>query len=207
MKTLGLIVLLIVSVPLAAQSANGDFQYALTGATGSIQFNARQHGNSASGQMTFTGAAEISNEDGDGGTGNTQTGASMTVSFNCLKRTGNQAAMSGVITASSVAEYVGLRAVLAVEDGGEGSKGGPDKFTWGLYRSTAMSWTPSDAEVTGDNGWSFSWYASDAERNDDVPVPINQSAPNLGVDCKSFPLGSYAYEELAHGSGNIQVRP
>ena len=207
MKSFGLVLLVIAALPLAAQSANGDFQYALTGATGAIQFDARQHGTGARGQMTFTGAAEISNEDGDGGTGNAATGASMTVTLDCLKQSGNQAAMSGVITASSIASYVGLRAVLAVEDGGEGAKRGPDKFTWGLYRSTAIGWTPSDAEVTGDNGWSFTWYASDAERNDDTPVPINQSAPSLGADCKSFPLGAYAYEELAHGSGNIQVRP
>lgn len=195
--------------PAAAQSgasANGDFQFALTGATGAIQFNARAQGSGAKGQMTFTGTSEISNEDvdGEGTAGTPLTGASMTVDLDCLRVNGNQAAMSGVITASSVAQLVGTRALLSVEDGGEGKNAARDKFSWGVYRASAMNWTPSDAEVPGDAGWAFTWIATDAERNDDAGVPTTR---NTSVDCKSFPLGSYAFEELAHGAGNIQVRP
>ena len=201
--------LFLVSLSAVAQSgpsANGDFQFALTGATGAIQFNAKAQGSGAKGQMTFTGTSEISNEDvdGEGTTGSALTGASMTVDFDCLRVNGNQAAMSGVITASSVAQLVGTRALLSVEDGGEGKNADLDKFSWGVYRASAMNWTPSDAEIPGDAGWQFSWIATDAERNDDVGVTTTRST---SVDCKSFPLGSYAFEELAHGLGNIQVKP
>jgi len=194
------------AVAQSGPSANGDFQFALTGATGAIQFNAKAQGSGAKGQMTFTGTSEISNEDvdGEGTTAGALTGASMSVDLDCLRVNGNQAAMSGVITASSVAQLVGTRAILSVEDGGEGKKDSPDKFSWGVYRASAMNWTPSDAEVPGDAGWMFSWIATDAERNDDAGVPNSRST---SVDCKSFPLGSYAFEEVAHGAGNIQVKP
>ena len=195
------------AVAQSGPSANGDFQFALTGATGAIQFNAKAQGSGAKGQMTFTGTSEISNEDvdGEGTTATPLTGASMTVDFDCLRVSGNQAAMSGVISASSVAQLVGTRAILSVEDGGEGKKADSlDKFSWGVYRASAMNWTPSDAEVPGDAGWMFSWIATDAERNDDAGVPTTRST---SVDCQSFPLGSYAFEEVAHGAGNIQVKP
>jgi hypothetical protein len=131
----------------------------------------------------------------------------MQVDVDCIRVSGNRASMSGVITSSSASGYTGLRAILAVEDGGEGSKSDPDRFTWGAYRSTAQTWTPEDAEVPGDNGAMFTWFASDAERFDDVPVPAGYSQSQNPVDCKSFGLGAYAFEALAHGSGNIQVKP
>lgn len=195
----------------AAQSSgpasNGDFQFALSGASGAIQYNARSFGSSASGQMTFTGAVEISNEDvdGSGGGGSAVTQVTMTVTFDCLRISGNRAAMSGQVTASSEPAYVGIRALLAVEDNGEGSKApAPDRFTWGVYRNTDPTWMPSDAEVPGDNGWMFTWYASDAERPDDVPKLNKQQT---FVDCTSFGFDAYAFEDLPHGAGNIQVKP
>jgi hypothetical protein len=188
-------------------ASNGDFQFALDGATGAIQYNARMHGSSAQGQMTFTGAIEISNEDvdGEGSTATALTNVTLTVKFDCLRIQGNRAAMSGLVTASSYAPYVGVRALLAVEDNGEGVKAPDrDKFTWGVYRNTTPSWMPSDHEVPGDNGAMFTWYASDFERPDDVPV---LSTKNFIVDCKTFPFGAYGFEDAPHGAGNIQVKP
>ena len=209
----GLCVSFVLTFAVAAQNSgpasNGDFQFALTGATGSIQYNARAFGSSAQGQMTFNGTSEISNEDVDGTgepTAPAVTNVSLTVSFDCLRISGNQAAMSGTISSSSVPEYIGLRALLAVEDGGEGSKTGPDKFTWGVYRTNAITWIPVDAEDENDIGGTLTWLASDAERLDDVPVLTGQ-VNNTTIDCKSFPLGSYAFEDLPHGAGNIQVKP
>lgn len=188
------------------QAANGDFQFALDGAKGSIQFDARQQGNSAHGQMTFNAVVDVSNEDVDGGgTSSAATSSvSATVTFDCVHVSGNRAAMSGTVTASSVPAFVGARAVLAVEDNGEGANAGLDRFTWGLYRQAARTWTPSDAEVPGDNGATLNWFASDSERPDDVPVPARQSED---IQCRTFPLGSYAFVEVAHGAGNIQVKP
>ena len=208
----GLCASLLLASAVAAQNSgpasNGDFRFALTGATGAIQYNARAHGSSAQGEMTFTGTTEISNEDVDG-TGEPAppavTQVSLTVSFDCLRISGNQAAMSGTISSSNVPEYIGLRALLAVEDNGEGRKTSPDRFTWGVYRTNSISWIPVDAEDENDTGATLTWLASDAERLDDVPVLSNQ--PAGAIDCKSFPFGSYAFEDLPHGAGNIQVKP
>jgi hypothetical protein len=209
----GLCASLLLTAAVAGQNSgpasNGDFQFALTGATGAIQYNAREHGSSAQGEMTFTGEIEISNEDVDG-TGEPAppavTEVSLTVSFDCLRINGNRAAMSGTVSSSSVPEYIGLRAVLAVQDNGEGKKAeAPDRFTWGVYRTNAITWLPVDAEDPNDTGATLTWFASDAERLDDVPVLSNQ--PTSGIDCKSFPFGSYAFEDLPHGAGNIQVKP
>ncbi|HEU4889226.1 MAG TPA: hypothetical protein VFV49_15170 [Thermoanaerobaculia bacterium] len=208
-----LFVILLLTFAAAAQNSgpasNGDFQFALEGATGAIEYNARLQGANASGEMTFTGTMSISNEDVDG-EGTTVTPVSnveVTVTFDCLRIVGNRAAMSGVVSSSTIPQYLGVRAVLAVEDNGEGSKAPDrDKFTWGVYRHTSPNWTPSDAEVPGDNGASLTWYVTDAERTDDVghPSSQNQSGP---VDCNSFPFGSYAFESLPLGAGNIQVKP
>lgn len=188
-------------------ASNGDFTFSLTGATGAIQYNARGTPSSASGQITFQGQALISNEDvdGEGTAGGTLSDVTVTVNVDCLRISGNRAAISGLVSSSSVASYVGHRALLAVEDGGEGVKANRDRFTWGVYRQGSMNWTPEDSEVAGDNGWFTSWFASDAERNDDTPVLFTHGASS--IDCKSFPFGSYAFEEVAHGAGNIQVKP
>lgn len=189
-------------------SSSGDFQFAVTGAGGSIQFNARTQANGTKGEMTFTGTVDISNEDvdGSGDAGSSATGVKLTVNIDCLRVSGNHAAMSGTVTSSTVAAYLGSKALLAVEDGGE-SKNPDDKFTWGVYRSTADTWLPSDAEVPGDTGATLSWYVTDAERIDDVGVPSASTKKNKPVDCQSFPFGSYAFESVAQGGGNIQVKP
>ncbi len=204
-------VLALCALSAAAQNngsaANGDFQFALNGASGAIQFDARQQDSGAKGQMTFNATLAVSNEDVDGeGTSSSSLSAvTATVSFDCVRVSGNHAAMSGIVTASSVPAYVGQRAVLAVEDNGEGiNASGLDRFTWGVYKQSARTWTPSDAEVPGDNGWMLSWFATDSERPDDVAIPGRASET---VDCKSFPFGSYAFESVAHGAGNIQVKP
>ena len=192
----------------SAQSSNGDFSFALAGATGAIQYDARVHGNSARGTINFTATQDVSGEavDDGGGTGTAATAASVTVEIDCMKQNGNRASMSGIVTASNVPGYVGARAILAVEDNGEGVNAARDAFTWGVYRETAPNWTPSDAEVPGDNGATFSWLATDAEDPSDPGIPAGANAPK-GTTCKSFGLGAYSLNELGQGSGNIQVRP
>jgi hypothetical protein len=206
--------LLLFSLSAAAQSGgpatSGNFQFGLAGAQGAIQYDAKSSGSFAKGQMTFSGTMEISNEDvdGSGDGGSPASNVTMTVEIDCLRIAGNHAAMSGVVTASSVLGYVGSKAVLAVEDNGDGSKAtGPDRFTWGLYKTTATTWTPSDAEVPGDNGAMFTWYSSDAERPDDVPVPTSHGKSTAAVNCSSFPFGSYEFEEVQQGALQIQVKP
>jgi hypothetical protein len=202
---------LVVTLPLAAQNSgpasNGDFRISAAGITGTIQYTARLHGSDARGEMTFTGTTEISNQDVDGAGSGTNAASSLTleVSFDCLRISGNRAAMSGIVTSSTVPEYVGARALLAVEDNGEGVDAPePDKFTWGLYRTTAITWVPSDAEVPDDRGATLTWLATDAERSDDKGVSSRRSTT---INCETFPFGSYVFQSLAHGAGQIQVKP
>ena len=203
-------VLFLLALSAAAQNngsaANGDFQFTLNGASGAIQFDARLQGSGAKGQMNFNAMVAVSNEDvdGEGFSDAPVSQVTATVSFDCVKISGNHAAMSGLVTASNVPSYVGRRAVLAVEDNGEGVNAGLDRFTWGLYRKHVQTWTPSDAEVPGDAGAMLNWFATDAERLDDVAIPARRSED---VDCQSFPFGSYAFENVAHGGGDIQVKP
>jgi hypothetical protein len=204
---------ILVAAPLLAQnngvSANGTFQFSAPGGTTTVSFDARQHNpnGAADGEMTFSGPADLSNQDvdGDGTTSPGATTLTVKVKFDCLSVNGNRASMSGKIVEASLAELVGRQAIFAVEDNGEGSKAtAPDRFTWGLYRSTAIAWTPEDAEVPGDPGWSFSWIATDAERTDDVGVPSRRTET---FDCHAFPLSSYTLQDVAQGGGNIQVKP
>ncbi len=190
----------------SAQSSNGDFSFALSGASGAIQYDARVHGSSARGNITFTATQDISDDPDGEGTGAAATTANVTVAIDCMKQSANRASMSGIVTASNVPGYVGARAILAVEDNGEGVNAARDAFTWGVYRETAPNWTASDYEVPGDNGASFSWLATDFEDPSDPGIPAGANAPK-GTTCKSFGLGAYALSELGQGSGNIQVRP
>lgn len=206
------LVLTVIALPLAAgnagSSANGSFQFTHDGFSKSIEFNVRQHnsGGDASGEMTFTGGAQIPDQDVDGegssGPGGTITDLQLKAKFDCLRLNGNRAAMTGVVTESSVSAYVGKRVLLAVEDNGEPNN--VDRYSWGIYRSSEGGWNPEDAEQPGDPGWGFTWFATDAERNDDVPVQISRSTL---VSCTSFGLGSYDLRDLEKGAGNIQVKP
>src|SRR5258706_13414689 len=197
-------------VPAAfAQSANGGFHVVSDEGTRNIEFNAKLNPNgSASGDLKFTGPLSVPDQDVDGdGTGDpsaTATTLSLRVDVDCLKVDGNRAALGGVVKESNIGAYVGRRMLLTVEDGGEGKNAAPDRYTWGQFRSTAATWVATDAELESDPGVGLMWIATDAERTDDAG--ISSTRPTT-IDCQSFPLGSYALENLPEGSGNIQVRP
>ena len=210
-----LLMLCIAVAPLlAAQnngpSANGDFSFTAGDFAKSLTFDARiQNNGQTRGQMTFIGADDLGEQDVDGGgdanPGGSQSSLNITVEFDCLKIVGNRAVMSGEVTDSSNPGYIGLRTILAVEDGGEGSKNPVDKFTWGVYRSGSLSWVATDGELTFDPGVGLTWLATDAERNDDPGIPSHPSSSL--VDCNSFPPSAYDLIVVAQGAGNIQVKP
>jgi len=188
-------------------SASGTFQFSLDdGQPRNLNFNARVQNNGRTvGEMTFSDPAAVPVPDPDDSTALTSPGALMTAKFDCLKISGNQAVMSGVVTESNIAAAIGLRVLLVVEDGGEGVNiPAADKLTWGVYQPANTGWTPKDAERDDDNGASLTWIAKDAEREDDAGVPSNQSK---AIGCTSFPLSSYSFVDITHGGGNIQVQP
>jgi len=188
-------------------SASGSFQFSLDdGQLRNLEFNARVQNNGRTiGEMTFSDQAAVPVPDPDDTTAINSPGAVMTAKLDCLQIEGNRAVMSGVISESSIANALGLRVLLVVEDNGEGVNiPTPDKLTWGVYQSSNTSWTPKDAERDDDNGASLKWIAKDAEREDDTGVPSNQSKE---IGCKSFPLSSYSFVDIKHGGGNVQVQP
>jgi hypothetical protein len=190
-------------------SANGDFQFSLVdGAVRYIQFEVRtQKNGETKGQMTFNDPAAVVGSDGgdNASVSSSVQGVFVTAEFDCLQIKGNAAVMSGVITQSNALNAIGERVLLVVEDNSEGINAPSlDKLTWGVYSSSATGWIPSDAELENDPGVGLTWLATDAEREGDIGIPSNQSKT---IGCNSFPLSSYSLVDVAHGFGNIQVRP
>jgi hypothetical protein len=204
---------LVISLPAVAGnegSASGGFSFSAGGPTNKIELNVKiDKDGRTKGQMSYSGPVDVPDQDVDG-TGDAIPGGSlpdfsMNAEFDCLVVSGNRAVMSGVVTDASVKQYIGRRALLAVEDNGEGINApAPDRLTWGLYELARQTWVPVDAEVKDDFGASLSWIATDAEREDDKGVPSRRSDD---INCRSFPLETYTFIDLEHGSGNIQVRP
>ena len=193
-------------------AANGDFVFDAGGMAKSLTFDARvQNNGQTRGQITLIGAEDLGDQDVDGGGDANPSGMqnlTINADIDCLRIVGNRAVMAGTVTGSSVPGYAGVRTILVVEDGGEGSKKPIDRFTWGFYRGgTTLTWVATDAELTFDSGVGLSWYATDNDRNDDVPVLINGSAPSASIDCNSFSLASYDLRDIEQGAGNIQVKP
>ena len=183
-------------------SANGDFQFSVgDGNTRYLQFDARTNGDHTRGTMTFNDPAAIVGDEN----APTTTGVQVTADFDCLRIEGNRAVMAGAITSSNILAAIGHRVLLVVEDNGEGvGTIAPDRLTWGIYNLPATGWTPKDSERDDDNGAGLRWIATDFERTDDVGIPSHSSGI---VGCQSFSLASYAFVDVAHGGGNIQIRP
>lgn len=192
----------------AGRSAQGTFQFTVgDGLVRYVSFNARiQNNNTVTGEMTYTDPSALPESDTDNPNGAAPTtGLSVKANFDCLVMDGNRAVMSGVIVDSNVGAALGRRVLLVVEDNGQGVNAPDlDKLTWGVYKPRAAGWTPSDAELENDIGATLRWTATDFERPDDVGLP---SHPDPTIGCQSFPLSSYAFVDVQHGAGNIQVKP
>ena len=190
-------------------SATGSFQFTIDGDQPKyLDFNARRQNNGRTvGEMSFTdpNASPVADPDAPPSPNASPTGASIRATFDCLKIDGNRAVMSGVIVESNLLTAIGLRVLLVVEDNGEGINApANDRLTWGVYQNPASGWTPKDSERDDDIGASLSWLVTDAERPELPGVPSNQSR---AIGCQSFPLSSYSFVDIQHGSGNVQVQP
>jgi len=192
----------------AGPSANGTFQFTVgDGSFRYVSFNARIHNdNTITGEMTYTEPNASPDVDTDNSnTAPTTAGISVKATFDCLVINGNRAVMSGVIVESNIGAALGRRVLLVVEDNEQGSNAsGLDKLSWGIYKPSNINWTPADAELENDTGASLRWTATDSERPDDVGIP---SHPDPTIGCQSFPISSYAFVDVQHGAGNIQVKP
>ena len=196
-----------VAAQTGGQSAIGSYQFSLKdGHTKYVEFDARtQAGGGATGHMFFSDEAEVNYQDVDGA-GDPQEsyrGFYLRANFDGLVIVNNQAVASGTVSDSSIANLIGQRLLLTVEDNGDnGSE--PDRLTWGVYKSAKRGWTPSDAELERDEGVGMRWVATDAELSDDagVEMPRDES-----VSTQSFPLAAYTFDDLERWSGYIRVQP
>ena len=192
------------STAASAQMASGSFRFETKDGTQTVEFSARTDRGQASGGLAYSGSIDTPVIDVDGD-GNRECGKygdwSLKVDVDCLVVNGNRASLSGLIRDATQREIIGRRVILAVEDNAQGEKE-PDRFTFGVYRNDKMDWIPADSELRFDEGWSLTWEATDAERKDDVPIP---GRPQAFTDCNSFPLNSYALDDLKEGAGDIIV--
>jgi hypothetical protein len=202
-----LALLLTVCAAARAQAAKGTYKFTL----GDKYIKYVEFGCEALREGGATGTLLLSDEapivyrdvDGDDSPQEKYPGFSMSVSFDNMSVVKNQAVMEGVVRDSTIPFLIGQRVLFTVEDNGDNSRE-PDRLTWGLYKPIKRDWIPSDAEWEKDPGVGLRWWATDAERKDDVgyEMPRDES-----VSRNSFPLAAYLFIETEDGVGDIMVSP
>jgi hypothetical protein len=188
-------------------SASGVYKFVLDDdLSKSVDFNATSdERGTTTGQMTFKDEAVIVEQDPDGEP-KEGSGAQfyMTANLNSLTIEGNRALMGGTVVESSNSSYVGQWVQLVVEDNGTER---PDRLTWCFCQPEPGGWVPADAEVPGDDGAWWKWWATDAEVKDDAGVQSTNIIPGKKTSCKVLPLSVYPFAEIKSGEGQIQVQP
>lgn len=168
-----------------------------------IEFSATGvSGGRASGDLALTQPIAIPDQDVDGAGDPAikETSLTIKVALDCMKVEKNRAVVGGQVRDANVQGYIGRRVLLTVEDNVEG----PDRYTFGFYRTTLPTWVPSDAELKFDDGAGLTWWATDAEVKDDKGI---SSQPREQGDCEGIALASYELEDLAKDGGDIVVKP
>ena len=219
MKTIVSVILVLLLVNLVAPcayassgpSATGVYKFILDDdALKSVEFSAvTDERGTTTGQMTFRDEAILENQDVDGtGTvpANPKTEFFMTARLDSLKIEINRAVMGGTVTESSNQSYVGKWVQLVVEDSGD-DKDKADKLSWCFCQPEEGGWVPADAEVPGDEGAWYKWWATDAEAKDDAGVQSKNIIPGNKKSCEVLPLAAYEFAEIQKGEGQIQVQP
>lgn len=118
----------------------------------------------------------------------------------------NRAILTGTVIDSTHRTYIGKRVQFVIEDNGVDPKI-PDQLTWMLCAWRAGGWIPSDAERDYDDGAYLRWWATDAERDDDVGIPSVDLLPKETVSCPVWPLWSYTFADILKWEGDIIVEP
>jgi hypothetical protein len=191
----------------AASGAAGRYQFTLAGDKDLkyVEFEASSQGEGATGFISMTDEAILVEQDVDG-TGEERekiVGYSFRAEVDGLVVQENQAVLSATIRTASNEALLGQRVLLTVEDNGDDPRK-PDRLTWGIYKPIDRRWEPSDAELEKDPGVGLRWWATDAERKDDVgyAMPRDES-----VGTQTFPVASYGFADADNIAGDIRVSP
>jgi hypothetical protein len=194
----------------AQPSAQGSYRFLLEdGYLKSVEFGASTDSQgTTSGQMYFTDDAPIPDVDDpeNPGSGDPPPQFNVSVTFDSLQALQNQALMGGTVISSSHRTYYGKWAQLVVEDNG-GDPQRPDNLTWAFCTPSPGGWIPSDAELSYDDGAYLSWWATDAERPDDVGIPSKNLIPGQDRSCPIYPLSVYSLVDLLRWDGRLIVQP
>ena len=176
-----------------------------------VDFDARgDKEGSASGPMTFIDQVQLPEQDEEGGGGKGEDPPLedfyVKAEFNGMTVEKNKAVMNGTVVDSSHRLYIGKWVQLVVEDNGDGRER-PDTLSWRFCQPEPGGWIPEDAEVPGDRGAWMSWWATVAERKDDVGIPSTSYIPGQLKRCVNYPLSSYSFVEVLKWDGDIRVEP
>jgi hypothetical protein len=173
----------------------------------SVDFDARTDDKGfASGYITFTDQAPIPDSDDPEDPRFEGTAAELVIRASVEELTveGNRALINATIVDSSHKTYLGARVQLVVEDNGANLRV-PDRLTWTVCRPQGAGWVPSDAELDFDDGAYLRWWATDAERKDDVGIPSGNLLADAAKTCPVFPISSYVFADLTRADGDIIV--
>jgi hypothetical protein len=157
--------------------------------------------------MKFTDEAKIFFQDVDG-TGEVPKDEpvqfSMSADLDSMTIEKNRAVISGVVRDSSYRSYIGKWVQLVIEDN-DGIEV-PDQLSWSFCEPQPGGWIPQDAEDPNDKGAFMSWWATDAERKDDVGIPSPSLIPGGQKGCQVHHLLSYDFASILKGDGVIQIK-
>ena len=197
------------------QLAEGRFSFTTgDGVTRYVEFSAVGNGEGgASGGMTLNDTSRIPDDDNDGDPPpRPEPGPSeffIKAAFETMTVEKNRAVMVGLVRESSHKSYVGRWVQLVVEDNVENPRLS-DRLSWSLCRQAQGGWVPSDHDQPGDKGAYLSWWATDAERKDDVGIPSRPAADQPPLNpCRPYTLAAYDFDYLNafKWEGDIVVRP
>jgi hypothetical protein len=193
------------------QSASGIFRFLLEDdLLKSVDFDVRTDEKGfASGPLTLTDEATIPDFDDPEAPreGDPPKGFTIKAQIDSLTIEKNQALMNGVVLDSSHTNYIGKWVQLVVEDNRD-NRELPDRLTWSFCKRGEGGWIPSDAEWDGkDDGAFLRWWATDAERKDDVGIPSPNLIPGEDRSCPVHALAVYPFADALRWDGDIVVQP
>ena len=190
-----------------AQAASGNWQFTFSDSfVKTSNFDAATQATGAAAGTIFLSDEQpiyYQDVDGTGEPTDKYNGFSLKADVDGLVVVNNRAVMSATVRDATIPSLIGQRLLLTADDG-ESTKT-PDGLTWGTYKFTERTWTPSDAELKEDPGVGLTWWATDFERKDDrgYQMPIKDQPANTST----FPVATYVNVDVVRASGDIVVRP
>lgn len=191
----------------AQSSATGNYRFILDDEMEkTVAFEARsdERGGTA-GQLTLTDTAKLPDTDEEEPPSRElPSELVIKASIDQLTVDKNRALMSWIVRESSHESYIGRWVQLVVQDNGRER---PDQLVWRFCKPQGKGWVPSDAELEKDNGAYLRWWATDAERKDDVGIPSVNLLPEEDKGCPVLPLAAYTFADILKWDGDIVVEP